>query len=48
MQRSKFLLCGAAAIALALPLSAHAEAAEFNIAAQPLTSALKEFGVQSQ
>ena len=35
-------------MALALPLSAHAEAADFNIAPQPLTSALKEFGVQSQ
>ncbi len=52
MQGSKFirtrLLCGAAAVALAIPVGAHAQAAEFNIAAQPLTSALKEFGVQSQ
>jgi outer membrane receptor protein involved in Fe transport len=52
MQRSKFsrarLMCSAAAMALALPLAAHVQAAEFNIAAQPLTSALKEFGMQSQ
>ena len=42
------LMCGAAAIAMLLPLSARAESTQFNIAAQPLTSALKEFGIQSQ
>ncbi|MGE5501826.1 MAG: TonB-dependent receptor domain-containing protein, partial [Ignavibacteriales bacterium] len=44
----KRLLCGAAAMALALPMAAHAEVANFNIAAQPLSSALKEFSIQSQ
>ncbi|HEX6858818.1 MAG TPA: TonB-dependent receptor, partial [Caulobacteraceae bacterium] len=52
MQRSNIrrarLMCGAAAVALALPFSTAASAAEFNIAPQSLTSALKEFGIQSQ
>jgi iron complex outermembrane receptor protein len=42
------LMSGAAAVALLLPTLANAQAANFNIAAQPLTSALKEFGLQSQ
>ena len=41
------LMCGAA-MAVALPLAAQAAEVAFNIAPQPLTGALKEFGVQSQ
>jgi hypothetical protein len=52
MQRKEFrrarLMCSAAAVALVMPALAHAEATSFNIPAQSLTSALKEFGVQSQ
>jgi iron complex outermembrane receptor protein len=42
------LMYGAAVMALAMPLAAHAEATNFNIAAQSLTGALKEFGLQSR
>jgi len=52
MQRDNFrrarLMCSAAAVALALPALAHAEAANFNIPAQSLGSALKAFSLQSQ
>jgi outer membrane receptor protein involved in Fe transport len=52
MQRDNFrrarLMCSAAAVALVMPALAHAEAANFNIPAQSLGSALKEFSVQSQ
>ncbi len=41
------LMCGAA-MALALPMAAAAEVVAFDIAPQPLTEALKEFGVQSR
>jgi hypothetical protein len=42
------LMCSAAAMALVMPALAHAEAANFNIAPQSLSSALKEFSLQSQ
>jgi iron complex outermembrane recepter protein len=52
MQRDNFrrarLMCSAAAVALVMPALAHAEAANFNIPAQSLGSALKEFSLQSQ
>jgi len=52
MQRDNFrrarLMCSAAAVALVMPALAHAEAASFNIPAQSLGSALKEFSLQSQ
>jgi len=42
------LMYSVAVMALAMPLAAHAEVANFNIEAQPLTGALKEFGLQSR
>jgi iron complex outermembrane receptor protein len=41
------LMCGAAAIAILAANSAYAADARYNIAPQPLDSALREFGVQS-
>jgi len=47
--RYSLLLCGAAAIALATAgMAEAAEAAQFDIPAQPLSTALAQFGVQSQ
>ncbi|MGE5500932.1 MAG: TonB-dependent receptor domain-containing protein, partial [Ignavibacteriales bacterium] len=49
MKRHALLLCGAASIALATAGFAEAaEAAQFDIPAQPLSTALAQFGVQSQ
>ena len=43
------LLCGAAAISLLTAAAAHAEdQTAFNIAPQPLSAALNEFGIQSK
>ncbi len=47
--RQGLLLCGAAAVALVTASAAHAaEPAKFDIAPQPLSTALAQFGVQSQ
>ncbi|HEX6861013.1 MAG TPA: TonB-dependent receptor plug domain-containing protein, partial [Caulobacteraceae bacterium] len=50
MNRNRtWLLCGAAAVALSTASMAHAaEAANFNIPSQPLSTALAQFGVQAQ